>query len=149
MDVQRRRESAADEPFLRRLIVDTIAQELGAAAWPEPVRSSVLDMQYASRRGARAGSHSEIVSVDGQDAGWIAIRETDHEIRLVEIMIAADFRGRGIGTRVIGEALDSARNSNKPLRLNVNVTNAPAIRLYERLGFLRIGGNEVQHLMEA
>ncbi len=80
--------------------------------------------------------------------GWIVVTTMPHEVRLVEIMVGAEFRGRGIGSAVIGEVLASAESAGRPVRLHVNVTNIAAIRLYERLGFRRIDGDEVQHLME-
>jgi ribosomal protein S18 acetylase RimI-like enzyme len=42
----------------------------------------------------------------------------------------------------------AAARGGKPARLNVAVLNSRAIALYRRLGFARIGGDEVQHVME-
>jgi ribosomal protein S18 acetylase RimI-like enzyme len=140
--VSLRPESPPDEPFIRRLMLATIADELGASAWPEPMRSHLLDIQYMVRRQA-AG---QVIQANGEDAGWVVVKTMPHEVRLVEIMVLPELRGRGIGTAAIREILASA---GKPVRLNVNVTNRAAIRLYERLGFRKVEHNEVQWLMEA
>lgn len=142
MCVTRRPETPLDETFVRRLIRETVAAELGAGAWPPPMRDHLLGIQI----GARRQSAGEVIQVDGLDAGWVVVTSMPHEIRLVEIMIAPEFRGRGVATTVIRRILSAA--AGKPVRLHVNVTNEAAIRLYERLGFRRIGGDEVQHLME-
>ena len=47
-----RDEEPGDEGFVRRLVIETVADELGADAWPEPLRSQLLEMQFASRRDA-------------------------------------------------------------------------------------------------
>ena len=39
--------------------------------------------------------------VDGVDAGWIYTADLEHEVRLVEIMIADAARGKGAGTIAI------------------------------------------------
>ena len=147
MTVTLRPELPSDELFLRNLILDTIAAELGASAWPEPLRTQLLGMQYAGRRHV-GNSAGFIVEADGVSAGWEALASTDSEVRLVEIMVLAELRGQGIGAVVIRQIQASARESGKPVRLNVNVTNAGAIRLYERLGFRQIESNQVQHTME-
>ena len=147
MTVTLRPELPSDELFLRNLILDTIAAELGASAWPEPLRTQLLGMQYAGRRHV-GNSAGFIVEANGVSAGWAALASTDSEVRLVEIMVLAELRGQGIGAVVIRQIQASARESGKPVRLNVNVTNAGAIRLYERLGFRQIESNQVQHTME-
>lgn len=152
MQIKRRRKTQADEAFLRRLIFDTVGRELGADAWPEPVRGHLLGIQSDGRRQSHRVNYpdaaSEVIVADGRDAGWIVVMTMPHEVRLVEIMVVAEFRGQGIGSAAIGEVLASAQSAGTPVRLNVNVTNSGAIRLYERLGFRRIGGDEVQQLME-
>jgi ribosomal protein S18 acetylase RimI-like enzyme len=152
MRITRRRETPQDEAFLRRMIIDTVARELGADAWPEPMRGHLLGIQFQGRRQFHRANYpdavSEVIEVDGSDAGWMVVVSLPHEVRLVEIMVAAECRGQGIGSAAIGDVLGAAEKAGKPVRLHVNVTNTGAIRLYERLGFRRIDGDEVQHLME-
>ena len=142
-----------DEPFLRRLITETIALELGAGGWPEPMRSQLLNLQYQNRRmgpcAGFPGAESHVILLDGEPAGWLYFANLDHEIHIVEIMVLPECRSRGAGAGAIRHVLALASAGGKPVRLTVNVLNAGAIRLYERLGFRRVGGNEVQHEMEA
>jgi len=152
MTVTLRPEGPRDEAFLRRLILDTIAGELGASAWPEPMRSHLLDIQYAARRHPHGAAFSEtssqIIEADGADAGWFVTTTLPHEVRLVEIMVVPARRGRGVGTAAIRQLLAAAAEAGKPVRLSVSVTNHAAIGLYERLGFRRIDSDEVQHFMQ-
>lgn len=58
--------------------------------------------------------------------------------------VAPDHRGRGYGERVMREAIASARaRGARRLSLEVLEQNAPAIRVYERLGFRRVRELEV------
>lgn len=152
VSVQLRPESALDEAFLRQLIMQSIALELRADLWPEPMRTQLLTMQYQARRtGHRAGfpeGQSHIITLDGEDAGWIFLAEMEHAIHVVEIMLLPELRGRGVGTQAMRYVLELAAQGGKPVTLTVNVLNEGAIRLYERLGFRRTGGTEVQHAME-
>jgi ribosomal protein S18 acetylase RimI-like enzyme len=152
MIVTLRPESPRDELFLRGLIHTTIAAELGASQWPEPMRSHLLGIQYATRRQVLRTNFPEaasyVVDADGADAGWAVVTTLPQEIRLVEIMVLSELRGKGIGTAAIRQILATAAAADKPVRLNVNVTNHAAIGLYQRLGFRRIEGDEVQHVME-
>jgi ribosomal protein S18 acetylase RimI-like enzyme len=147
-----RPETAEDEPFLRRLILETIAGELCASAWPEPLRGHLLGIQYAARRQSHRTNFpqaaSYIIRAAAIDSGWAVVIDMPNEIRLVEIMVSPEMRSRGIGTAVIRQILATAAASGKPVRLNVNVTNRAAIALYERLGFRGIEGDEVQQVME-
>jgi ribosomal protein S18 acetylase RimI-like enzyme len=144
--------SEQDEGFLRHLIIETAAAELGASAWPEPLRSQILDMEYARRRHANRTNdpevQSSVIQVDGVDAGWIVLVTMPDHLYLSEIMILPELRGGGIGTVAIGQVLSKAGEAGKPVRLRVNVMNPRAARLYERVGFRRIDGDEVQHVME-
>lgn len=144
-------ETDYSKPFLRKLILDTLSLELGAGAWPEPMRSHLLEIQYAGRRhaGASPDSESYVLQAEGVSAGWLVVSSQPHELRIVEIMVAPELRGRGIGAAAIRQIQRIAREAGKPLRLNVYAANQGAIRLYERLGFRIVEGNEVQHVMES
>lgn len=144
MTLRLRPEEPSDDAFLRALVMDTIAGELGAEHWPEPIRSQLLGMQYGNRRSPRPDASSFVIEANGQDAGWLLTTTSSKEIWLVEIMVSRSLRGKGIGTGVIREVLASG----KPVRLHVNVTNVAAQRLYERLGFRRTEDTGVQYLME-
>jgi len=150
--VSRRPGTPEDEPFLRKLVIDTVSRELGADAWPQPMRDHLLDMQYRQRRDANRGGFpdvsSEIVLVDGAEAGWIVIADLPDQIHIVDIMVREDERGRGVGSTVIVEIQAAAKEAGKPVRLGVNTMNGGAIRLYLRLGFRQTGGDEAQQEME-
>ncbi len=152
MKVSFRPETPADEPYLRELIVEAVGQELGAGSWPEPMRSHLLGIQYTQRRYAvrvhYAEGESRIILADGAPAGWIYVAALPDEIRIAEIMVMAGYRSCGVGSEVIRRIVSDAAAAGKPVRLHVNVTNVRAGEFYQRLGFQRIGGDDLQHLME-
>lgn len=149
MTISRRPEDPVDEPFLRRLVIGTVAAQLGADSWSLPMREHLLNLQYQSRRMRDKtlfpDGSSQIIVADGEDVGWLFLADLAEEIRIVEIMTLDGYRGKGVGSAVIGDVLASAA---KPVRLGVNVMNAGAIRLYRRLGFRQTGCDEVQCQME-
>jgi ribosomal protein S18 acetylase RimI-like enzyme len=153
MEITLRPESPQDEPFIRQLVLETIASELGTPAWPEPMRSHLLGVQYAGRRQSHGVNYpdaaSHVIAADGADAGWVVVNTLPDEVRVVDIMVLPALRGRGIGNAVLRFIMAAAAEAGTPVRLNVYITNHAAIRLYERLGFRRIGGDEAQHFMEA
>lgn len=156
MIVTLRPESPGDEPFVRRLILETVTTELGAALWPEPMRTHLLGIQYDGRRlflrTNFPGAATCIIQADGIDAGWTVAATFQDEVRLVEIMVAPELRNRGIGSAAIRVFLAEAVSTGKPLRLHVNAMNRQALALYERLGFRRVdevNGNEVQYFLES
>lgn len=152
MTISTRLESADDESFLRQLIMATVAEELMAATWPEAIRENLLDMQYRARLNSiRANfpqGESSIVLADGQGAGWLFVSTSADEIRLVDIMMLPQYRGRGIGSQLIRDLLSKAEGAHLPVRLSVEVMNGRAISLYVKLGFRRVGSDEVRHFME-
>ncbi len=147
-----RPETDSDTPFVRQILIAHMAQGLGAADWPEPLRDQLLGMQYSARRRSIAANYptglSQIIVVDGANVGWLVVAELPTEVRLVEIMVDSAIRGRGVGNAVIRDILTHASQTGKPVRLSVDGSNAGARALYERLGFRHTGGDGIQDYME-
>lgn len=88
-----------------------------------------------------------VVEVDDIPVGGYWVDEHEDFNLLREIQIHPDHQGKGLGTRIIEQVFEQARAAGKPLRLRVLFQN-DAVRLYERLGFICIGTNETQYIME-
>jgi ribosomal protein S18 acetylase RimI-like enzyme len=146
--VSLRPEVREDGPFLKSLILETVSAELGADSWPRPMRDHLLNLQYQARRSGiqtlGPGGCSRIIEMNRESAGWLFVSDLEGQIRIVEIMVLAEYRGLGIGSAVIRDVLTAAAQTGKLVTLAVNAMNERALRLYERLGFQKSGGDEVQ-----
>jgi ribosomal protein S18 acetylase RimI-like enzyme len=69
------------------------------------------------------------------------------EIRIVDLALLPEYRNAGIGTGILTDLIAEATQSNKPVRIHVERFN-PALNLYRRLGFAKIGEHGVYDLME-
>lgn len=78
--------------------------------------------------------------VDGAVAGYIGFLGVLDELEVTNVATHPDFRRRGVGRALVSALLDYARRE-KFLRvtLEVRASNAPAIALYESLGFTPCG----------
>jgi putative acetyltransferase len=81
---------------------------------------------------------------EGRPAGMCKLvpqkYRNSHIMYLGGVAIHPDFRGRGLGARMIREAIQVCRDRGcSRIELTVAVENQPAIRLYESLGFVREG----------
>jgi GNAT superfamily N-acetyltransferase len=100
---------------------------------------------YESRFGGDGGN--AVVLCDGEPAGHLWVHRSDAEVRMVDVALLPEHRGAGVGTRLVTELLQEARERRVPVRLQVLV-DSPARRLYERLGFHPVGEAGVYQQME-
>lgn len=75
--------------------------------------------------------------LDGESrAGYVSYGMDAEGMYLSKLYLFREFRGRGIGGRVIDIVEDEAREAGAPcVHLDVNYRNEGAIRLYRRKGF--------------
>jgi len=104
------------------------------------------DEQRARFRDNFDAAESRIIVVDGVDAGSLTVTDGEDSVFLAAIYLAAGFRGRGIGSRVISDVVDDAERGGRAVSLQVLKPN-PARRLYERLGFVCTGETQTHVLM--
>ncbi|HKH49226.1 MAG TPA: GNAT family N-acetyltransferase [Thermoanaerobaculia bacterium] len=93
------------------------------------------------------GASFDIVLVDGVPAGRLYVHRREKEIRLVDISFLPEFRNQGLGTNLLRDLFAEAEAAGTPLTIHVEKFN-PAMRLYQRLGFTRIGETGPYDLME-
>ncbi len=72
--------------------------------------------------------------------GYACVWLLFEEMRILNLAIARDRQGAGLGRRLLAFAMDHARDQGcKTAQLEVRVSNAVALALYHSLGFLEIG----------
>jgi len=119
---------------------DIVVRQFGN--WDEAFQ---LDWFRTKWRKARP---AKIITINGAAIGVVILEQRDDCDWLDEILIEAEYRGRGIGTSLLKELIADASARNRPLRLRVLHENHRAKELYERLGFVAIETLENHQLME-
>jgi len=88
-----------------------------------------------------------IIVTEGQDVGVLQVTERDALVwDLERILLLPGWQKRGLGEAVLADVLADADAQGAEVHLMVFSFN-PARRLYERLGFERVGGSEERVLM--
>ena len=83
-----------------------------------------------------AGYSAWVYEVGGEIIGHMIMMTALDEAHLLNITIAPNWRRQGLGRVLLEHAMETAREKNvKALFLEVRPTNAPAIAMYEKLGF--------------
>ena len=140
-----------DEEFLYSVYADTRRDEMAQTGWNDEQKDVFLRGQFALQHSYYQenyeGSNFDVIEVDGKAIGRLYVGRWDDEIRLIDIALFSTERRQGIGARLIRELLDEAGAAGKPARIHVERDN-PAMSLYERFGFRKVGEHGVYHLME-
>jgi GNAT superfamily N-acetyltransferase len=76
-----------------------------------------------------------IITLDGAAIGWLQSRTENDALFLAQLFVDEPHRRQGIGTDVMHRLIDEATLEGQAVTLGVVKTN-PALRLYQRLGFL-------------
>lgn len=90
----------------------------------------------------------QVVEKKGRKIGAIWVTHHADHIVLNEIQLLPEFQNQGIGTELINEQLDIAREKNAPIKLRVLKVNW-ARNWYESLGFIVNGVTDAHYLMES
>src|SRR5262249_17461012 len=94
-----------DRELLLRIYASTRAEELPPVPWTQEQKDAFLRQQFEAQS-AYWGEHYKdaersIIEVDGAVAGRFYVQRWDDEIRLVDIALLPEYRGRGIGTALL------------------------------------------------
>jgi ribosomal protein S18 acetylase RimI-like enzyme len=150
MDVSLRPVREDDADFLYRLYASTRQAEMAAWGWDKAQQNFFIQMQFRAQRMGYASEFPDaehrVILVDDEPAGRVIVHRAKEAMRLVDIAVLTEYRNRGVGTRVIRDLTVEAGACNQALLLQVSKGN-PAIHLYQRLGFVTNGEDELFHKM--
>jgi ribosomal protein S18 acetylase RimI-like enzyme len=140
-----------DRDFLFKLYASTRAEEIAPFRWPPAQQEAFLRMQFTAQQQWYAISYAQaehhIVEQDGVPIGRLMVTRQPPAAVLVDIALLSEHRGKGIGGGLVRDLIQQCNQAKLPLRLQVLKTN-PALRLYERLGFIRTGEDQMYIQME-
>lgn len=143
--------AATDEPFLLELYASTRTEELAPVPWTEEQKRAFLEMQFRAQtihyRTHYSSAQFLVIEDGGEPIGRLYVHRRTDDIRIVDISLLPQFRGAGIGTKLLRDVLAEGEAGGKTVSIHVENFN-PARQLYERLGFRHIDDHGAYHLME-
>ena len=142
----------ADREFLLAVYAGVREAELSQVRWPAGAKEAFVAQQFDAQdryyREYYKGASFDVIEVDGRPAGRLYVDRWPAEIRIVDIALAPEFRGQGVGTQLLRELIAEAQASGRPVTIHVEQGN-PARRLYERMGFAPVAERGHNTLMAA
>jgi GNAT superfamily N-acetyltransferase len=139
--VSLRRATQDDDAFLLDLFAST-HPEFSLLNLPKNQLHALMYMQFNAQRQqydeCYPQAESKIILQDQRPIGRMLVDKTGRAFLLIDIAVFPEHRNAGIGTSLLQDLLSEASVAGKPVRLHVLKSN-PALRLYERLGFSRVG----------
>jgi ribosomal-protein-alanine N-acetyltransferase len=81
-----------------------------------------------------------VAEIDKEIVGYVGLYKMGNDGDITNIGISSLHRRKGIGYKLMSSVLDFAKRENMELiTLEVRESNIPAIALYEKLGFVKVG----------
>jgi ribosomal protein S18 acetylase RimI-like enzyme len=140
-----------DEELLYRVYASTRVEELRAVPWADAEKAAFLHMQFEAQHRYYQENYTssvfDVVMVDGAPAGRLYVARWPEELRVIDVALLPEFRGRGVGAALLGSLCAEAAAKGLPVRIHVERGNR-ARSLYERLGFRMIADRGVYLFLE-
>ena len=116
------------------------AGDLSAVARVERFSFSVPWSEESLKMLTAPPNYGFVATIGGEIAGYIGILGVLDELEVTNVATMPDLRRRGVGRALVNALLDYAREENfRRVTLEVRESNAPAIALYECIGFTPCG----------
>jgi GNAT superfamily N-acetyltransferase len=139
-DIRLRPEVPSDFAFLQRLYIWLHWADLDALAWTADHKTAYLLSQFGQHMAHLAQNHADgdyrLIILGDEPIGRFYVDSVPSEIRLLALDLLPDFRGQGIGGKLLADLTDQAKASNRKITTQVDATG-PALSWFERKGFRR------------
>ena len=151
MPITLREETAEDQLFLLEVYASTRGQEMALVPWSDERRAafvrSQFDAQHSYYQAQFPDASYQVIMVEGERAGRVYVLRESEAIRILDLTLLPQHRNSGVGTSLIREILAEADQAGRPVNIWVENFN-PSLKLFERLGFVRVQEDGFNCLME-
>lgn len=140
MTIDLRAVTERDQDFLFSVYASTRADEMNLVDWSTEQKVAFLHMQFEAQTRHYSlyypNAEYKVIERAGVSLGRLIVEDRGDHFLIMDIALLPQYRGAGIGTFLLQELKQEAIRLNLPLVLRVEFFN-PAIRLYDRLGFVK------------
>ena len=123
----------------RPMRVDDLPEvaDLESAVQLDPwTHAQMLDIASMLHTGEYIGA---VVEQSGQLLAYVVARTMLDECEILSVGVANDLRGHGLGKQVLQQLFRQLPTQIATVHLEVRVSNEPALKLYQGLGFVEVG----------
>jgi ribosomal protein S18 acetylase RimI-like enzyme len=138
-ELSRRPATEQDVPFLLALRHQSMDQHLAASG------ASTSEADHLSRLMYRFDC-AEVLLRNRIPVGLLKVARDPPEWKIIQIQFMPELQGKGLGALLLHQVIAEAKAANVALVLTVLKAN-PAKGLYERLGFVVEGEDELEYRM--
>lgn len=139
-----------DQAILLEIYSSSRAEEMALVPWDAAMKDAFLLSQLSAQlthyRSYFPAATHDLILVDGEPVGRIYVDRREAEIRILDVTLLEQARGRGTGTRVIQELMKEAADQDQPLSIYVENYNR-SLGLFQRLGFVKTDENGASWLL--
>lgn len=140
-----------DEALLLELYSSTRTDEMALVPWDAAQKQAFLQMQFSAQqkhyRAYFPQATHEMILAEAQPVGRLYVDRRDTEIRILDITLLPQARGRGLGTQILRDLLKEADQEKKSCSIYVESFNR-SLGLFQRLGFVKTEESGASWLME-
>ncbi len=150
-DISLRPIEDADIPFLFQVYASTRADEMAMVPWNDEEKHQFLAMQFHAQHTYYIENYTkatfDVILWKNEPVGRLYVEEWPTELRIIDIALLPQYRNQGIGSYFLKKLMKRAQAAKKGLSIHVEQNN-PAMQLYKRLKFKKVGEHGVYDLME-
>lgn len=87
-----------------------------------------------------------VATLSDKKVGFIVASETTFELDIYMVVVAEKYQQQRIGTQLFNHLIEYAKEKNiESIVLETRASNVPAIALYERVGFFKVGDRKAYY----
>ena len=139
-----------DGEILLAIYASARAEEMALVPWTEAQKKAFMQMQLSAQqnhyRTYFPRATHDLILVNDAPVGRLYVDRRESEIRILDVTMLTESRGRGIGTQVLNDLMKEAADTHNSLSIYVESFNR-SLGLFQRLGFVKTEENGALWLM--